>query len=260
MSDMYSTVEEVGFWRSFLFKGPSGAGKTFKACQFPNPVVFNFDNNLSGMGKLPPEIRKKVRVVNPLYRFDPKTKTFSDELLRGGGKELLIWDNFISILGVVVEDETVNTVVIDSLTVLAEYLFDLILKSADPKVRPEIQHWGDMSRYLKWLGEELLTVPGRDKHIIITAHEDYHTDAKTKNSEQVLSIGGKMKKSFDLYFTDVWRIYPAPFKTPVEYMIRTVAGVDVAPYSAKCSFSDLPADFKWDDRKDSLLKQLSPPV
>jgi len=250
---IYSTVEDQGKWRSFLFKGPSGAGKTTKAAQFPRPCFFNFDNNLSGLSKLPDALRKEIKVVNPQYRFDVKTKKFTTELLRGDGKELQIWDNFVNILAVVVEDETVDTIVIDSITTLAEFLFDTILKTASPSKSPEIQDWGAMARYLKWLGEELLTVPGRDKHVIITAHEDYHTDLKTKNSEQVLSIGGKMKKGFDLYFTDVWRIYMAPYKNPPEYWVRTIGGVDIAPFSAKCSIKDLPIEFKWDEWKDRIF-------
>lgn len=253
---MYTSVEDMGKYRSFLFKGPSGGGKTYKAAQFPRPVFVNWDNNLSGLSKLPESIRSGIRVVNPIYRFDKKTKKFTDEILRGDGKELLVWNNFIDITEVVLADDTVDTFVIDSLTTMVEYVFDMILKTANPGKAVEIQDWGAISRYLKWLGEELLTVPGRDKHVIITAHEDYHTDAKTKNSEQVLSIGGKMKKAFDLYFTDVWRIYPAPYKTPVEYMVRTVGGVDVAPFSGKCSMKDLPVDFKWDDYKDRIFAAL----
>ena len=257
MSDsMYSSIDENVKWRSFLFKGPSGGGKTTKAAEFPSPVIFNFDNNLSGLSKLSSEARAKVRIINPQMKFDKKAKKFTGELLRGEGKELLVWNNFVEILEVVADDDTVHTIVIDSITTLVEYLFDLILKTSNPATRPEIQHWGDMSRYLKWLGEELLTVPGRDKHIIVTAHEDYHTDNKTKNSEQVLSIGGKMKKSFDLYFTDVWRVYLEPFKSPPVYKVRTLGGVDVAPFSGKCSIKDLPIEFEWDKEKQKVLSIL----
>lgn len=253
---IYSTISESTKYRTILLKGPSGAGKTFKAAQFPKPLFFNFDNNLSGLNKLPPDLRKEVKIVHPQIEFDKTKKAFTGKVLRGSNLELRVWQNFVDIAEYVLEDPEVHTVVIDSLTTLAEYLMDKIVGSPNPATRVEIQHWGDFSRYMKWLGEELLCAPSLDKHVVFCAHEDFIVDNKTKNAAQVLSIGGKMKTGFDLYFTDVWRVFIKPFSNPPVHMVRTVGGVDVAAFSAKTSFN-IPPEFEWDKQKTEILGTLA---
>lgn len=249
MNNMYTTLDETSKPVTLLLKGDSGAGKTYKAAQFPRPVFFNFDNNLSGLRKLPDDIRKGVRIINP--RANDK----------GVVKSIDVWGNFIKQLEEVGSDSTVGTIVIDSLTTMAECLMDKVLKSDDPSVRVEIQHWGDSWRFFKWLGEELLCAADLDKHVVWIAHEQIkeYIDSKgvmIRPPKYFLSLGGKAKSDLDLFFTDVWRVYTKKISTPpygVEYWIRSLPD---EYHTAKTSLN-VPPDFKWDDQKDSIMKQLS---
>jgi hypothetical protein len=71
----------------------------------------------------------------------------------------------------------------------------------------------------------------------------------------VLNIGGSMKDSFDLYFSDCWRTYAKPLRDGkgVTYMVRTLA---TDTYNAKCAL-DLPAEFDWEVEKANVLAQLA---
>ena len=227
---------------TILLKGGSGTGKTFKAAQFQRPTIFSFDNNLSGLRKLDAATRAAVRIVDP--RSDEKGQQV---------KGVDVWGNFVKQLAVVVEDPTVDTVVIDSLTTMAECLMDKIIATDDPGKRIEIQHWGDFSRYMAWLGDSLMCASDLDKTVIIIAHEQLHEEELSKKVKYLLNVGGKTKESFDLYFTDVWRTYTKPGKdNTVEYWIRTLP---TDYHSAKVSLN-LPGDFKWDDKKADILQQV----
>lgn len=240
---MYTSLDETSKPVTLLLKGDSGSGKTFKAAQFPRPVFFNFDNNLSGLRKLPDDIRKGVRIVNP--RADDK----------GAVKALDVWANFVKQLEEVGKDASVGTIVIDSLTTMAEALMDKVLKSGDPSKAVEIQNWGEFARFMKWLGEELLCATDLDKHVVFLAHESVMVEKLTGKVKYLLSIGGQTKSNFDLYFTDVWRSYTKPAKSGggVEYWIRTLP---TEYHTAKSSLT-LPPDFQWDTEKENILKQLA---
>lgn len=237
----YSAVDLGQGYISLLMKGPPGAGKTTKAAYFPRPCFFNFDNNLSGLRKLPAEVRNRIKIVNP--RLDANGKEVKHEL---------VWKRFIELLEVVLADKDVDTVVIDSLTTMAECLMDKVLGTGDPSKKVEIQHWGDFQRFLKWLGEEVLCAPDRDKHIVFLAHEVMERDELTSSIQYVLNIGGSLKSSYDLFFTDCWRVYVKVAGDKVDYRVRTLPATN---FNAKCSL-DLPVDFSWDTEKDKVLKQL----
>lgn len=237
----YETITDGKTPVTILLKGPPGSGKTTKAVQFPSPVLFSFDNNLSSLRRLTPEQRSVIKIVQP--RMD-------------NGKVVqpqFIWGNFIKQLALVTADDSVKTIVIDSLTTLSEILMDKILGTGDPARKVEIQHWGEFSRYMKWLGEELLCASDLDKHVIVTAHERIIEDAATKSQRYVLNMGGSMKDSFDLFFTDCWRTWVKPVGTDkVVYWVRTLP---TNYHNAKSSL-DVPADFIWDTQKTKIFAQL----
>ena len=242
---IYHTLEQTKQPITLLLKGPPGTGKTTKAAQFPKPCFFNFDNNLAGLRKLPIEVQKNLLIVNP--QIDVKT-----------GKELnseKMWDNFIVQVEQVMEDKNIRTVVFDSLTTLGERLMDKVVGTSNPTVQITQKHWGDFGKYLKWLADEILCNPALDKNIIFIAHEQSERDDASGRVFFNLSIGGKMKSNFDLYFTDSWRCYcNFTVGNPTDYRVR-VAGTN--QFSAKCSLSDLPEDFSWKDQQESILKQIS---
>lgn len=238
---MYESIDQKGKPKiTLLLKGPPGAGKTFKAAQFPKPVIFNFDNNLSGLRKLPADLQKSIRVVQPRMNDGKPVKAE------------LVWDNFVKQLEKVCTDDSVETIVIDSLSTMAEVLFDKILGTGNPNKRIEIQHWGDFSRYVKWLGESLLCTPDLDKHVVFLAHERIEIDPQSKEVKYTLNIGGSMRESIDLFFSDSWRVWVKAAGDKVVYWVRTLP----TPYcNAKASLS-VPADFIWDNEKEKIFAQL----
>lgn len=244
----YAALDDVAKPTTLLLKGDSGAGKTWKAAQFPRPVFFNFDNNLSGLRKLPPELRRVIKIMDPRMKNGKAVKPIE------------VWQNFVDQLELVGVDKEVGTIVIDSLTTMAEVLMDKVLKSADPATRVEIQHWGDVWRFFKWLGESLLCATDLDKHVVWIAHEQIkeYIDAKgvtIRPPKYFLALGGKAKSDLDLFFTDVWRAYTKKQTTApygVDYWIRSLPD----EYHTAKSALQVPPDFLWDSQLSSILKQL----
>jgi len=137
---------------------------------------------------------------------------------------------------------------------MAESLMDKVLKTGDPSKAVEIQNWGEFMRYMKWLGEELLCAADLDKHVVFLAHETLMTEKATGKLRYLLAIGGQTKSNFDLYFTDVWRSYVKTLPNgTVEYWLRCLPN---DYHTAKASLV-LPPDFRWDDQRDTILKQLA---
>lgn len=240
---IYDTLDSKPRPTTLLLKGPPGGGKTTKAAEFPDPVIFNWDNNLTGLRKLPEAVRKRIRVIDP--RLDEKKQPV---------KPLDIWANYIKQLAVVTADPTVGTIINDSMTTMCEVLMDKIMGTNDPQKQPEIQHWGALERHLKWLGEEVLCANDLDKHVVFIAHERAREDKKTGEVKLVLNIGGSSKDTYDLYFSDCWRVWARPKRdnSGVDYMVRTLA---TDTYNAKCALA-MPHEFKWDESKQDVLRQL----
>jgi len=240
---MYQALNDLPRPRTILLKGEPGTGKTYKAAQFPKPVFFNFDNNLAGLAKLPKALRDNIRVVNPFV--DDAGKDVADTV---------IWTNFVRQLGKVVADDSVRTVIIDSLTTLASRLMDQIIGSSQPTAKVQIQHWGDFARYLKWFGDEFLCDPKLDKNVIMIAHEQIERDELTQSIRYTLNIGGSMRTSLDLYFSDVWRCYVnQPQQGEPEYKVRVLPANQ---FNAKNTLENIPKEFIWDAMSAKIFDQI----
>lgn len=244
---MYKTVEDRRY-RTLLLKGSSGTGKTYKAAHFPRPVFIDFDHNLSGLRNLPEELRKEIRIVDPQVSIDKDGKA-----TRLKGRQ--VYDNFINLLGKVCEDETVGTIVVDSLTTLQEFLVDKILADESPMKQMQLQNWGTLQRYWKALAEELLCNPLLDKHVIFIAHE--RTVEDDTSGAKVLKYGlnmmGSIREAFDLYFSDCWRLsMDYSDRAGARYIVSTQG---TGMFTAKNSLG-LPAQFVWEKELETILKQL----
>lgn len=238
---IYSPVQTEKVPITLLLKGDSGTGKTWKAAHFPKPAIFNFDNNLSALRKLPTEVKSKIKIVNPHLK--------NEKPVAG----VQVFDNFIKQLEQVAEDEDVQTIVIDSITTMAETLMDKVVGSDRPEKKVEIQHYGDYGRYLKWFGDTLMANPNLDKHIVVIAHEQTILDTKTQEVVRTLALVTKIKEQLPLYFSDVWRTYAQVLPNRVKWMVRTVPGSN---FGCKCSI-DLPSDFEWDTELANIQKQIA---
>lgn len=225
---------------SLLLKGISGTGKTTIASKFPKPCLFNFDRNTSSIRKIPEAERADLKIIDP-YK----------DINGNDVPPLKVWDNFIHLLTLVAADDGIKTLIIDSLTMMAATLEDSIIGDTNPKEQFKIQDWGTFGRYLKWLGDNLIQVKGKDKHIIIIAHEVAEVSKDGDFLGWTLALGGQMKRNFEMYFSDVWQCSITP---QGEYVINTRPNKYV---SAKCSL-DLPkTPFKFEEQKENIFKQLA---
>lgn len=227
---------------TLLLKGPSGSGKTTKAVQFPKPALFNFDNNLKGLSKLPKETIENLKIINPRAGI-------KDEEL----KSPAVFDNFVRQLSVVCADESVRTIIIDSASRVSEYLKDKILNSDSPSAQMSQPDWGTFGRYWTWLGEHLIKAGELDKNVIFIFHEQFIKDELSGAIDIRLMVEGKTSTSFNMFFSDVWRTTVKQGKDALEYAVRTTPGVN---FEAKCSLAGVPKEFLWDKEKDIVLKQV----
>lgn len=239
----YTQLNDAITVLKLLLKGPPGGGKTYKAAHFPKPAIFNFDNNLTGLKKLPAELRSQIKIINPFKDKDGKDVA-----------GIKVWDNFIKLLEEVLKDPDIRTIIIDSLSTLINRLIDKIVGSADPATRLQIQHYGDLSRYLKWFGDDFLSAPDLDKNVIVIAHEVMVKDELTQSIQYELNIPGKFASNFDMYFTDCWRSYAKqPTAGDIQYRVRVLP---TDRFNAKCTLSNLEADFEWDKEKTKIVSQV----
>lgn len=237
----YSSLDDSETPIKLLLIGPNGGGKTFKAAQLPRPVILNFDNNLSGLRKLPEAVRRGLKIVNP--RMTESGKEINDP------KQL--WQNLVKILEAVTEDTTIDNIVIDSLTTFSELIFDKIVGATGLEAKVEIQHYYEFGRHLKWLGDEYLNSPMLKQNVIFLAHEEVREHKATKEWQGTLYLPSKQRDMFGLYFTDCWRVFAKPGADKPKYMVRTLPS---GSYPAlKCSLP-LPTEFEWDTQMTEVQK------
>jgi len=182
-----------------LVYGKSGTGKTTFACTFPRPYVFDFDNGmLSQRGK------------------DIDYDTYTN------------WKLFFQKLREFEQKCEFETLVIDSVTTLQEYMMQEIL-TLNKRVEPTLHEWG---RLVDWLQNLFLLLTKLTQHIVVVAHEQLLQDELTSEITILpLIVGKKMPAQLPLFFDEVYRCQTARNKEgkPV-YQLLTTADVK---YSAK---------------------------
>lgn len=226
-----------------LLLGDSGGGKTFKAAQFAaegKVAIINFDQNTVGLKRLEKNQQDRIVLVNP----------YMDK----NGKEVdvkQVWKNFCEIFGLLAEMDEITTIVIDSLSTLADALNWQTLGRKDPNAKPDgFEHWRVFGNHLKLFCDVVLHDPALDKHIILIAHDKVDKNPVTGEISREILLDGGMKDKFALHFSDIWRAYPkVPTSGKVEYRIRTVPG---AGFTCKCSLP-IPEDFIFDTEKQNII-------
>lgn len=238
---------------TLLLKGPSGSGKTTKAALFPRPAIFNFDNNLSSLRKLPTEVRAGIKVYTP--SIDNEGKPIKPEK---------VWDVFVKQLEEAMNDSTIDTIVIDSLSTLGAIVENCILKTGAFNAVMQIQDWGAFTRYIQWLLESCCATPSLKKHVIVTAHEDHVMqkgssigDLPTLARIEVL-LPTKVKNKIELHFSDVWRTEVKSTPVGVSYLVNTRPS-NLA--TAKCSLpivgKEIKDQFDWDKDGPTVIKYIN---
>jgi hypothetical protein len=240
VSKLYETLDDSRSPITLLLKGDSGAGKTWKAAHFPKPCFINFDGNLVGLKQLPPEMRADIKVVNPMVDANGKLIPVT-----------MFWKNFLTKLQLVLADPSIQTVVLDSLSTMADALQWQLLGSRDPMQKPKgYDFWAFFKNHILAFCDEVIHHPKLDKHIIVIAHDKVDKDELTGTVSRELSLDGSMKDRLSLHFSDVWECYSKKLLNgDVEYCVRTVPG---ANFTAKCSLP-IGKDFVFDKEKPTLI-------
>lgn len=158
---------------NFLIYGKSGTGKTTFGCCFPRPFVFDFDGGmLSQKGKDVEYIKFKS-----YQEFEIKLREFEQKC-------------------------EFDTVILDSVTTMQEYMMDKIL-AANRKKIPTLHEWNILITELKDLFMRLTNMAN---NVVVIAHEQMLQD-ELLGSLLILPliVGKKMPAQLPLWFDEVYR-------------------------------------------------------
>jgi len=156
-----------------MIYGKSGTGKTEFACTFPHPFVIDCDGGmLSQMGK------------------DVEYETCKT------------YEQFLTHLTAAEKDDKCETIVIDSVTMLQELMQEAILMLNNKKSM-DLKCWAILVDMFQQLFTKLTY---KNKHVIVTAHEQLITDEIT-GAIQILPliVGRKLPNQLPLFFDEVYR-------------------------------------------------------
>lgn len=246
----YQTIDNKVDPIKLLLLGDSGSGKTYKIAQVASPesklALINFDQNTAGLRRLSPEIQKNVILINPYLNKE--------------GKEVQVRDtfkNFMELMAIVLDDKSIGTIAVDTLTTMAEAIHWQLLGRKDPMAKPNgYDHWSYFQNHWRFFADSVLHDPTLDKHIVIIAHDKVDKNPLTGEISREILLDGGMKDKFALHFSDVWRCYTKiPTSGPVEYRVRTVPGQG---FSCKCTLP-IPDDFIWDKEVANVRKYFTNP-
>ena len=233
---------------AILLIGSPGTGKTTLALQFPKPYLFDADNNQAGP-------KRYLERKNINYHYDVGN-------VNSEGKEIKPFQRYQHMLKCLKQagkSDEVETLVIDSLTSVQEYIKDDIFRQRVPNpgsrtplitednrdrgqlTEPE---WGIYARYLTTLITTLRIFP---KIVVFTAHSESRQKGENGPWEDTIALQGMMRYKFAAHFSDcielTCRTEGFGDKQKVVRKYRTLPSNDIDKRGLKTSF-DLPPVFE----------------
>ena len=243
-----------------LLVGSPGSGKTTLALQFPRPYVFDADNNLAG----------------PKRYLDKHSKNFAYDIgnVKPDGTPVppfQRWTHMASSLREACNSPEIDTVIVDSLSSIQEYVKDDIFRQRTQPQRigksqfmiteanrdlgqltePE---WGIYARYFTTLIVTLRTSP---KLIVFTAHKESRQKGENGPWEECIALQGMMRYKFSAQFSDCIELSTKTEGFGKEQKVvrayRTLPSSEINQCGLKTSF-ELPPEF---NDSTLLLKQVN---
>jgi len=213
---------------SILILGRPGSGKTTLALQFPKPFILDCDQNMKGPVRY---LANKLGSL-PWFKYDtPLTDKTGAPVPRGTRM-----DRVQELLNEALTDPEVETIEIDSLTTLIDFIFDKIRATATGSNPPKfgdgkktqddpirIQDWGTFASILKQL---IFGLKASGKRIVFIGHISHDKDEVTKMILNFIACPGQVGDIISGLFEEVWqtevKATGAETSLKADYKVRTV--------------------------------------
>ena len=228
-NDQYKPNQAFGL----LLLGPPKSGKTNAAMCFPSPYFADCDNNLS----------------SAVSRHSGKDFYYDVINIADDGQTVPEADRYKRLLECckqAANDPRIKTIVVDSLTMVGDYIIAYILKE-NKITQMRIQDYGtfkDLSaKFITWLRS-------CGKYVIFTGHEKYDKDEMSGTLLYRINYPGQLADTIGAYFSDVWRCECEQQGQAYKYTVRTMP----TPRMSLGNSLGLPTTFEltWDILKQKL--------
>jgi DNA polymerase III delta prime subunit len=188
--------------RGILLLGQPGMGKTTTALQIAKPVAYiaDCDNNLSGATRFLSGTRFLYDTPDigyaPDYRFEELSRRVKEAS----------------------QTDIVGTLILDSLTKVADYVMDEILRQQNRKTM-QLQDWGTFLNVMK---RTITMLRSTRKLFIATAHIKSEKDEVAGYIKFFPALPGQIQHIIGALFSDVWLCDCEEKGGKHNYIIRTM--------------------------------------
>lgn len=239
LDETYDTSRDF----ALLLAGAPGTGKTTLALQlFPDPYIFDADNNLGGPIRVLKEKHIDKKIFYEKGNFDDDGNEVPQEKR---------YDRMLQLVMTALAQPEVKSIIIDSLTMVSEYLVAKLTNGGKQKM--EFEHWRLYGIYLSDLVQKLRLA---QKPVCITCHISCDKDEADKTFYETLAISGRMKDILSGYFSDTWltTVEATGFgeKRKSTFVIKTMPQKDTDRRGLKSSMGFKSSTMAFDDIKLSF--------